>query len=99
MDLRTVPMPWACEPAQKDLRDMELALSLWCPEEHRERMRFAVTESAAIDWGGAEPAGRRQGLVLSRQAPVRTRACQCPRGGQVMWYQVCFTPAPAQPAQ
>lgn len=45
----------ACVLAQKDLWDMEQALQLWCPQEHRARMRFAVTESAAIDWGGAEP--------------------------------------------
>ncbi|KAK9834863.1 hypothetical protein WJX81_004523 [Elliptochloris bilobata] len=36
---------------QKDLHDMERALEVWCPEEHRPRLRFAVTESAAIDWG------------------------------------------------
>ena len=37
---------------------MEEALELWCPEEHRARMRFAITECAAIDWSGARPARR-----------------------------------------
>ncbi|KAK9834894.1 hypothetical protein WJX81_006971 [Elliptochloris bilobata] len=37
---------------QKDLRDMDVTLDTWCPEEHRTRLRYAVTECAAIDWGG-----------------------------------------------
>ena len=38
---------------QGDELEMEATLKEWCPEEHRDRMRFAVTECAAIDWGGA----------------------------------------------
>lgn len=61
--------------AQKDYREAELCLQHWCPEEHRERMRFAVTECAAIDWSGAVlPAAPspHQGLPAAAW-----KACKC----------------------
>ena len=67
------PDALCCACLQKDVHDMERALQLWCPEEHRERMRFAVTECGAIDWGGAKRACKNPsapGLASAQLQPV-----------------------------
>lgn len=38
--------------SQWDVGEMEATMWAWCPKEQRERMRFAVTECSAVDWGG-----------------------------------------------
>ena len=82
-------MHHACVCAQRDLCDMEEALELWCPEEHRARLRFAITECAAIDWSGVQPARRappRPGLPLGE---IMRRAAQSTRGWRIIKSSTC----------
>ena len=55
--------------SQWDVGEMEATLWAWCPEEQRERMRFAVNECSAVDWGGVRSRIPCTGRTLSALAP------------------------------